>query len=184
VIVVLSAACLILGVGGAGVLVAVTRPLAQLSTPLVPSQAAAALLWNVGALGAAVGAAALVLLALRRGVLPKPVSSDVGTWDCGYAAPDPRMQYTASSFAEPLTRLFSTVLNLRESQPQRSGVVPLPATFASHGRDVAESLYAGIFARIAALGALLRRLETGNAQLYVLCTVVAALALLGWGLLD
>jgi formate hydrogenlyase subunit 3/multisubunit Na+/H+ antiporter MnhD subunit len=188
VIVALGAACLILGVGGAGALAAVERPVAQLSStgdgPAVWRQDAAALLWRVGALGGAAGAGALVLLALRRRILPKPASSEVGTWDCGYAAPSPRMQYTASSFAEPLTRLFGTVLNLRDSDPRPSGVFPLPATFASRSSDVAERLYAGIFARIAGLGALLRRLETGNAQLYVLYTVVAALALLGWGLLD
>jgi formate hydrogenlyase subunit 3/multisubunit Na+/H+ antiporter MnhD subunit len=185
---VLSAACLILGLGGAGALAAVARPVAQLSAAgndtLVPLQDAAALLWKVGVLGGAVGAGALVLLVLRRRIFPKPVSSEVGTWDCGYAAPSPRMQYTASSFAEPLTALFGAVLNVRESDPKPSGVFPLPANFASRSSDVAERLYSGIFARIADLGALLRRLETGNAQLYVLYTVVAALALLGWGLLD
>jgi hydrogenase-4 component B len=184
----LGAACLILGVGGAGTLAAVARPVAQLSTAgsdsLVSLQDATALLWKVGALGGAVGAAGLVLLVLRRRVLPKPAFSTAGTWDCGYAAPSPRMQYTASSFAEPLMRLFGAVLNLRESDPKPSGVFPLRETYASRSGDVAERLYAGIFARVAGLGALLRRLETGNAQLYVLYTVVAALALLGWGLLD
>jgi hypothetical protein len=94
------------------------------------------------------------------------------------------MQYTASSFAEPLTRLFGAVLNLRESEQGSSGVFPLPASFTSRTADLAERFYAGIFARIAGLGALVRRLETGNAQLNVLYTVVAALAALAWGLLT
>jgi formate hydrogenlyase subunit 3/multisubunit Na+/H+ antiporter MnhD subunit len=188
VMVVLAAACLILGVGGAGALAAVERPVAQLSTAghdllaLLPD--AASLLWNVGFLGGAVGATALVLLTLRRRALPAPVSDHAGTWDCGYAAPNPRMQYTASSFAEPLTRPVGAVLDLRQSDPEPRGVFPLPATFSSRSGDVAERLYAGVFARIAGLAGLLRRFERGNAQLYVLYTVVAALALLGWGLLG
>jgi hypothetical protein len=94
------------------------------------------------------------------------------------------MQYSASSFAEPLTRLFGAVLSLRESEQRSSGVLPLPASFSSRSADLAERVYAGIFARIAGLGALVRRLDTGNAQLYVLYTVVAALAALAWGLLT
>jgi formate hydrogenlyase subunit 3/multisubunit Na+/H+ antiporter MnhD subunit len=184
----LGAACLVLGLGGAGALAAAARPVAQLSLAgndsLVPLQDAAALLWKVGAVGGAFAAGALVLLVLRRRLLPKSVSDAVGTWDCGYAAPEPRMQYTASSFAEPLTRLFGAILNLRESDPKPSGVFPLPATFTSTRRDAAERLYAGLFAQVANLGALLRRFETGNAQLYVLYTVLAALALLGWGLVG
>ena len=34
------------------------------------------------------------------------------TWDCGYAQPTPRMQYTASSFAQPLTDLFASCCKL------------------------------------------------------------------------
>ena len=37
------------------------------------------------------------------------------TWDCGYARPTARMQYTASSFAQPLTGLFRTFLRTRTS---------------------------------------------------------------------
>jgi len=188
VLVVMGAACLILGVAGAGALAAVARPVAQLSTAgsdsLLPLQDAAALLWKVGALSGAVGAGAIVLLVLRRRLLAKPVSAEVGTWDCGYAAPERRMQYTASSFAQPLTRLFGAILNLQQSDPKPSGVFPPPTTFTSHSRDVAERLYAEIFARVVSLGAFLRRFETGTVQLYVLYTVVAALALLGWGLVD
>src|SRR5581483_5248065 len=32
------------------------------------------------------------------------------TWDCGYAAPTPRMQYTAGSFAGIITEWFAWIL--------------------------------------------------------------------------
>lgn len=48
--------------------------------------------------------ALLALLAMLRWRLlhKREVVTNV-TWDCGYAAPTARMQYTASSFAQPLT---------------------------------------------------------------------------------
>jgi formate hydrogenlyase subunit 3/multisubunit Na+/H+ antiporter MnhD subunit len=188
VLIALCAACLALGLGGAGALAAIARPVAQLTASgndsLEPLQGAAELLWSVGAVGGLALAGAWVLLGLRRRLLPKPVPAEVGTWDCGYAAPGPRMQYTASSFAEPLTRLFGAVLNLRESEQRSFGVFPLPASFSSRSADLAERVYAGIFAGIAGLSLLVKRLDTGNAQLYVLYTVVAALGALAWGLLH
>lgn len=184
----LGAACLLMGVVGASVLAAVARPLAQLgignSASAVLVQDATAVLWKVGALGGGVGVSTLALILLRRRLLPRAASGDAATWDCGYAAPGPRMQYTASSFAEPLTRLFRPVLDVRESGRQPVGVFPLSEGFTSRSSDVAERAYTAIFSGVARLGTLLRRLETENAQIDVLYIVVAALALLGWGLLD
>ena len=31
-------------------------------------------------------------------------------WDCGYPDPSPATQYTATSFAEPIRRVFGTVM--------------------------------------------------------------------------
>jgi formate hydrogenlyase subunit 3/multisubunit Na+/H+ antiporter MnhD subunit len=183
----LAAACVLLGVGGSVALGGVVRPIEQLSpagsAALAPLREAAELLRNVGALGGASAAAVVALLWLRRRALPAPVPGRVGTWDCGYAAPGPRTQYTASSFAEPLTRLFGAALGVRASEGTPTGVFPVPQAFASRSADVAEGIYRRAFSRIAALGSLMRRFEVGNAQLYVLYTVLTALGLLAWGLL-
>ena len=40
-----------------------------------------------------------------------------GTWDCGYAEPTVRMQYTAASFARSLVSLFSWILKPHEHSP-------------------------------------------------------------------
>jgi len=42
------------------------------------------------------------------------------TWDCGYAAPSARMQYTSSSFAESLVGLFAWALRPRVHARQRA----------------------------------------------------------------
>ena len=46
------------------------------------------------------------------------------TWDCGYALPTPRMQYTASSFARTIIQLFGSVLRPREQPPEVTGLFP------------------------------------------------------------
>jgi formate hydrogenlyase subunit 3/multisubunit Na+/H+ antiporter MnhD subunit len=183
----LSVACLLLGVGGASALAASSGPVGQVLATSAPDlgllRDGADLLWSVGALGGTFGATVLVLVLLRRRFLPGPVAGTVETWDCGYAAPGPRMQYSASSFAEPLTRLFAVVLGVRVSEVQLSGIFPRPEALASRSADLAEALYTRVFSWIASLALRLRPLEVGNTQLYVLYTCLAALALLAWGLL-
>ena len=57
------------------------------------------------------------------------------TWDCGYAAPSARMQYTSSSFAESLVALFSWALRPHGRLPSPVGPFPRTETFASHVPD-------------------------------------------------
>jgi hypothetical protein len=49
----------------------------------------------------------VVVRALATGVARR---RQVALWDCGAGAPTARMQYTATSFAEPLQRVFDDVL--------------------------------------------------------------------------
>ncbi len=55
-----------------------------------------------------------------------------GTWDCGYAKPDSRMQYTASSFAQSIVLLFSWLLRPREHNPHLKEYFPKPQKMISH----------------------------------------------------
>ena len=56
------------------------------------------------------------------------------SWDCGYARPTARMQYTASSFADTLVALFGWALRPTEDRPRPRGPFPslhaLPFAFA------------------------------------------------------
>jgi hydrogenase-4 component B len=64
-----------------------------------------------GWLAAAVCAAVAVALVLGRwGVRHRPAAETVPLWACGADQLSPRMQYTATSFAEPLQRVFDDVL--------------------------------------------------------------------------
>ena len=51
---------------------------------------------------------------VRRGLLASRRVDESVTWGCGYPQPTARMQYTASSFAQPLTDLFRPLLGTRK----------------------------------------------------------------------
>lgn len=105
------------------------------------------------------------------------------TWDCGYAAPSPRMQYTASSFASPLLLLFRIFLRPRISLQPANGLFPKHAHFESETSDVfLECLFRPVFAAIAWAASKLRWLQHGRIQLYVLYIALTILVLLVWKL--
>jgi hydrogenase-4 component B len=60
---------------------------------------------------------------------------EAGTWDCGYAQPTSRMQYTAASFAQTIVVLFHWVLRPRTHQARVEGLFPKSAAMQSHVDD-------------------------------------------------
>jgi len=58
------------------------------------------------------------------------------TWDCGYARPTNRMQYTAGSFARTLVQLFRWVLKPQEQGPHVQGPFPDQTALESHVDDL------------------------------------------------
>ncbi len=178
--------CLVLGVAGPVGVAAALQPAQQL-LPAALGPAGALLtirpvLWAIGGCGLAFALGATILLGLRRHLLPQ---SDelVETWGCGYPRLTPRMQYTASSFAEPLTSLFALVLRPRVTGTQPKGVFPGAASLSTHATDTAERGFERAFAAIAWFAQRLRPIQAGSTQLYVVYGVLAALGLVVWRVL-
>ena len=79
----------------------------------------------------------VVLLAhIRRKLLRGRTIEQAVTWGCGYVAPTPRMQYTASSFARPLTLLFRLFLQPRDEIHPPHGLFPKHAALHTHTPDL------------------------------------------------
>ena len=111
----------------------------------------------------------------------KPMEQTV-TWDCGYAQPTPRMQYTASSFAQPLTYLFRSLLRIHHRFSPPSGLFPSCSSFRTESTDVVqEKIYRPLVTLAGAWLPRLRRIQEGRVQLYVLYVAITLLALLVWG---
>ena len=126
----------------------------------------------------------IVLLAhLRQKLLAGRRVEQSVTWDCGYAAPTPRMQYTASSFAQPLLLLFRLFLQPRDEIHEPHGLFPQQASLHSHTPDLFRRwLYEPLFLGIAWLASKLRWFQEGRIQIYVLYIALTILVLLIWKL--
>ncbi|HEY6872179.1 MAG TPA: proton-conducting transporter membrane subunit [Geobacteraceae bacterium] len=142
---------------------------------------AVAPLWWLTILGAVL--LCLVLLAyacFARRLKAAPQAAGL-TWDCGYLRPSPRMQYSASSFAETLVRLFGGVLRPHWKLPAVAGPFPRDARFASHVPEaVLELAFLPLLERANARLGVVRRLQHGQLQLYILYTFLTLLFLLIW----
>ncbi len=105
------------------------------------------------------------------------------TWDCGYAQPTPRMQYTASSFAQPLTSVFHGLLRTRTRLSAIHGLFPQRAALTRETDDLSQAwLYQPLFAGLNRLFASLRWVQHGRVHLYVLYIAVTLVVLLVWKL--
>jgi hydrogenase-4 component B len=135
-----------------------------------------------------VGAAVLLGLAVvlglwRRARLARRPAAEVVTWDCGYARPTARMQYTASSFARPITLLFGGFLRTRTRRVAPAGPFPQQAALTTETPDIfREALFRPAFQLASGALAKLRWLQRGRVQLYVLYILLTLIVLLVWKL--
>jgi hypothetical protein len=132
---------------------------------------------------AAAGLVALTALVglLRHALLRGRQVVRTVTWDCGYAEPTARMQYTGSSFAQPLVDLFGSLLRPRRHASLPAGNFPGHARLETHTPDIfRETLWAPAFGSIRRALWSLRWLQHGRVQLYVLYIALTLLVLLLW----
>ena len=128
-------------------------------------------------------AAVALLGGLRYWLLARRLVATGVTWDCGYAAPSARMQYTASSFAEPLTTLFGFLLQTQRRWRAPAGFFPVDAELTCETPDLcSERLYRPAFGAIGRALALARWLQHGRVQLYILYVALTLVLLLVWQL--
>jgi hydrogenase-4 component B len=107
------------------------------------------------------------------------------TWDCGYAAPTARMQYTAGSFAGIITEWFGWILRPQRHEHAATETFPAHASLEQHTPEtVLEHVIepsGNVAMRIATAA---RRLQHGRVQAYIAYLVIgivglAAVAFLG-----
>ncbi|NUP51349.1 MAG: hydrogenase 4 subunit B [Catenulispora sp.] len=163
--------------GGAAVSDAVGRRLAVLGSTLSP------LVVVAGTVGGAMVVAAVLRLAAgpRRRAVP--------LWDCGAGPPSARMQYTATSFAEPLQRVFDDVLAPESDVDVTPAVeseylvqtvsyhraVPDRIEHRLYAPVIAAARWAGQAARALANGSVHRYLGYAFSSLVVLLVALAAI---------
>jgi hydrogenase-4 component B len=112
---------------------------------------------------------ALLVLVLRRRTPRR--ATDVA-WGCGGVRTSPRMQYTATSYAEPLVRVFGEALrptrSLEVSHFAEDHVLESRVAFAQAVTDVVEDRgYAPVVTWLHVLGDQARRVQNGSIHRYL-----------------
>lgn len=177
---ILALACV--GIGLAPVLIA--TPLNRVVSTL---SSAGQVLPSLGSLAGlswlTVMAIPLLLLGfiLWKWAVPKTRVKQQPTWGCGYAAPNVRMQYTASSFADGLLQGMIWVLWPKVQGGRVRGFFPFPRRYQSHLPDpVLDRLVSPGLRGTAFLLSGLRFLQAGHMSIYLMYVLLTLLALLVW----
>ncbi|CAJ1500427.1 proton-conducting transporter membrane subunit [[Mycobacterium] kokjensenii] len=126
-----------------------------------------------GLLAAALATAvAVVLIGSRWHARRRPAPATVPLWACGATELSPRMQYTATSFAQPLQQVFDDVLHTDTAvevtrQAPSSYIVERIAYRARVADVIEDRWYAPVLRAVADTAQLVRRAHTGSVHLYL-----------------
>ncbi|MCV7122771.1 hypothetical protein H7H53_06490, partial [Mycobacterium lacus] len=121
-----------------------------------------------GVVAGALAAAVLARWRFRR----RPAPAVLPLWACGADDLTARMQYTATSFAEPLQRVFDDVLRpdtgVEVTPTAESRFMVDRITYRTAIADAIEQrLYTPVVQAVAAAAGLMRRAHTGSVHLYL-----------------
>jgi len=184
---VLAFACVVVGAAPGFVAPAIESAAAAWTGERLPRLAEVAPLGSISiAALALVAAGALAVAAIaplcRRARRRQPA---LPTWDCGYAASSPRLQYTASSFAELITSQFAWALRPHVHAPRITELFARPTSFHSQVDDTVLDRLLLPAARAALRAtASLRALPQGQLQRYILYILAVLVPLLVWALVG
>ncbi len=143
---------------------------------------AALLLWVWTCLAFLLVLGIFILYRAKAHDLRRQGIDEAGTWDCGYASPTSRMQYTASSFAENFTTLCAGVLRTRVHRRAPMSLFPKDASFHSETPDpFLDALYRPLIHVVEEFRNRWKTFQQGRIQVYLLYIAVTLLILLVWG---
>lgn len=172
----LAAACVLIGIMP-GMVLSPLAALAQelLHTPMLPENAI-----PISRTLPLIAAGVAVLLIVAAGI--RRIRRITPTWACGLPALNSRMQYSSAAFSKPLCRVFAKVYEadrtvdvVYANQPY----FPQSISYRSvRTTSFEKSLYRPAVNAIVSMATRLRRLQTGNMQVYLLYIFLALVALL------
>jgi hydrogenase-4 component B len=116
---------------------------------------------------------------VRKLVMSQHKISEGSTWGCGYVAPTPKIQYTASSFVRTYSKLFAPFLSIGKHEEEIHGVFPSEGKYHTHPYDGIEKwlIDSPLKLNKSFMGRFLF-LHNGKLQFYILYGVLFILAVL------
>ena len=179
--VVLAAACLIIGVYPKPFVVMAVKGVSALNLGYgaLPLDSFLAMTGHITRSVLLFFAVMLGIFALRTLFYRDKTISRAGTWGCGFTRPTPRMQYTGSSYADSIIEFFRPVAPLETHHPPIRGRFPAPTHYAGHVHDIAEKYLKKVTVYpVMALFDRLRWIQHGDIHLYIGYILAAIIILL------
>ncbi len=141
----------------------------------------APILMKINLLGTAMLITGMVLYLGRRPAKTAALDKTGPTWDCGYAAPAARMQYTGNSYALPLAKFFHALLGTEHHLRKPDGIFPGKSSESFTTTDFSERcLWRPVFRAVIKLSEKVHHLQSGYLHLYILFMVIAIICMLVW----
>ncbi len=120
---------------------------------------------------------------LRKKILAGKIVRTAPTWDCGYSHPSAKMQYTGSSFVQPITDFFNFILRAGKKTELSSDIFPKKISLRFESQDIfMRYIYEPLSEKIYSLIMKLRWIQHGRLQVYILYIVATLLVLIIWKL--
>lgn len=182
----LAGVCILLGLfpGQVVAMLSAVPKLLFADAPLAVYEASWAWLKPIAAHGASYSGLALALglvaawgllaWAIRRGPVRRIRRQDA--WDCGFAVPNERMQYSATAFAQPVRRVFGGLFDIKEElscddNGQQRYQIRIQDRFWN-------GLYMPVMAAVCRSSKAIVNLQSGSLRLYLGWTLSTLLVLL------
>lgn len=132
----------------------------------------------ISRMGVCLVAVVIFAAVLLKFMLRHAKVSSAGTWDCGYARPISRMEYTGSSFGQSIVGLFAFILWPKTARNYVRGLFPRNASFKIAVPDaVLERLVMPVFRAGGKYLPALRILQQGKTHLYLLYIMIIVIVL-------
>jgi NADH:ubiquinone oxidoreductase subunit 5 (subunit L)/multisubunit Na+/H+ antiporter MnhA subunit len=182
----LAVLCIVIGLA-APVIVGASADVVAAATGVASGSVRVQLATVTGPLGMTVSVfAVLIVLALLAWLfrVHRLRARRIGSgpvWGCGYLFPSAKMQYTASSFVQPVTTQFHLFVRNREISVPPTGYFPTSASYSSDSGDPwLRLLFAPTFRWFDRIVSRLDVLQHGHIHVYVLYVAATLVALLLW----
>jgi len=177
----LAGLCILIGLTASFVVMAIVVPVAQASgmemgfVYLTLSGLAHTLMIAV-AIFVMVALVALLLWRWRNRSLAVAGVRRGPTWGCGFPDVTPRMQYSASSFADPLNRQFGGLMHIARHIAHPTGLFPDAAKLATHSKDpFHHMMFAPVFSWVQQQLGRAEIIQRGHTHIYVLYVAITLL---------
>ncbi|OIP02490.1 MAG: hypothetical protein AUJ98_01295 [Bacteroidetes bacterium CG2_30_33_31] len=126
-----------------------------------------------------------IISIIKKIVVPKDRIISSPTWGCGYVAPNPKMQYTASSYVRTYRKLIAPLLIMNKKEEDIKGVFSSPIHSETHPYDKIEAIFIDLPLRyLNKILAPFRVLQSGYVRHYVLYGVIFIFVILLFSLLN